>query len=540
MPVYTSKISTSSDSFQENRADMLALVDRLRDLEQRAIDLSNKRKPTFDKRGQLTPNERLARLLDPGMPFLRLHSLSNYLVEDENPDTSIPGANIIAGIGFVSGVRSMVWVDDSGIRAGSMTEMTSKTGMSLQDIAKRQKLPIIHCVESGGADLLRFKVENWAEAGAVFRNFAQLSAAGITSLAVLHGGSTAGGAYMPGMSDYVVGVKHNGMAALGGAALVKAATGEVADERELGGSEMHASTSGLVEYLAEDDGHAITIARDVVDRWDWNADATPARARPYEVPKHDTDELAGAVPIDYQVPYDVREVIARVVDGSNFEEFKPRYGAPTVCVQASIMGMACGIIGNNGPLDPQGATKAAQFFQLMDQSNTPMIFLHNTTGYIVGTESEQAGMIKHGAKMVQAVSNIRVPKISLYIGASYGAGNYGMCGWAYEPDFLFSWPNARTNVMGGESAAGTMMQVLEASAKRKGKPMSEKELRARGDAILEHFARQEDPFVNAGRVMNHGMIDPRDTRRVLGFVLETCLEARARTLQPNAFGVARM
>ncbi len=519
---------------------MLALVDKLREIEARAVTTSNKRRPVFIERGQIPPHERLARLIDPGMPFLQLHSLANYLVEDENPETSVPGANTIAGIGFIRGVRCLVWLDDSGIRAGSYTQTTNQTVMSIQDIAMRQKLPVVHLVESAGADLTQFTVENWQNAGAMFRNLARLSAAGIPIITVLHGPSTAGGAYMPGMSDYVIGVKNNGLAALAGAALVKAATGEVVDDRELGGTEMHASVSGVIEYLAEDDGHAISMARDVVGRLNWNQSINPPVPSDYEPPAYSTDELAGVVPINYQSPYDVRELVARIVDGSEFDEFKALYGPNTVCLHTSVMGYPCAMIGNNGPIDPEGASKATQFFQLCDQSNTPLIFLHNTTGYIVGAESERAGMIKHGAKMIQAVTNVRVPRISLYVGASFGAANYGLCGMAYEPDFLFSWPNALTNVMGGESAASTMRQVNEAAAIRRGKPMPEEELDALEERVLAHFAKQENAFYSAGRLMNHGIIDPRDTRRVLGMCLETCLEARARTVHPNTFGVARI
>ena len=540
MTAFATRIAASSDSFLRNRADMLARIGELRSLEARAVEASNLRRKVFQARGQIPPHERVARLLDPGMPFLRLHTLANYLVEDENPETSVPGANVIAGIGFACGVRCMVWADDSGIRAGSITRSTATTVLSIQEIALRQKLPFIHLVESAGADLTRFLVETWIESGAMFRNLARMSAAGIPTLVVLHGPSTAGGAYMPGMSDYVVGVKNNGLAALAGAALVRAATGEIVDERELGGSEMHASKSGLVEYLAEDDAHGIAIARNIIGGLDWNRHASPPALRPYEPPVFDCDELAGVVPVDYRTPYDVREVVARIADGSSFTEFKPRYGAATVCLQTSIMGHACCIVGNNGPIDPQGATKAAQFFQLADQASLPLVFLHNTTGYIVGTESEQAGMIKHGSKMIQAVTNVRVPKITFYIGASYGAGNYGMCGFAYEPDFLFAWPNASTNVMGAEQAARTMRQVTEAAAARRGETPNPDGMRAQEERILAHFKRQESAFYTSGRVLDHGIIDPRDTRKVLGFALETCAEAQSRALRANSFGVARM
>ena len=539
MTVFTSKLSRASSSFEQNRIDMLGLVEQLRAIEARAVSTSNKRRPVFERRGQIPPHERLSRLIDPGLPFLQLHSLANYLVEDEDPETSVPGANMIAGIGYIRGARCLIWIDDSGIQAGSYTKTTNAMVLSVQDIAKRQKLPLVHLVESAGANLLNFTVENWVVAGSMFRNLAQLSAAGIPTIVVLHGPSTAGGAYMPGMSDYVIGVKKNGLAALAGAALVRAATGEVVDDRELGGSEMHASVSGLVEYLAEDDAHAIKMARDVVGRLNWNRSMRAPVPSAHAPPAYDPDELAGVVPINYQTPYDVRELAARIVDGSDFDEFKPLYGAGTVCMHAGIMGYACGLIGNNGPIDPNGATKATHFFQLCDQANIPIIFLHNTTGYIVGTESERAGMIKHGAKMIQTVTNLRVPRISLYVGASFGAGNYGMCGMGYDPDFLFSWPNAATNVMGGESAAKTMRQVNEAAAARKGTPIDEEALDTLQAEVEAHLTRQESAFYSGGRLLNHGVIDPRDTRKVLGFCLATCLESRARTLHPNTFAVAR-
>ena len=304
MPLFASKIASASDSFAQNRGDMLGLVENLRELEGRAVTASNRRRSTFEKRGQIGPHERIALLLDPGMPFLRLHTLSNYLVDDSDPSTSVPGASIIAGIGFVRGVRCMIWADDSGIRAGSYTTSTISTALSIQDVALRQKLPLIHLVESAGANLMDFTVENWSDAGAMFRNLARFSAAGIPTLTVLHGPSTAGGAYMPGMSDYVIGVRKNGLAALAGAALVQAATGEVADDRQLGGSEMHATVSGLVEYLADDDAHGLAMARDVIGRLDWNRHVNLPPPGPYAVPSYSADELAGVVPVDYKAAYD--------------------------------------------------------------------------------------------------------------------------------------------------------------------------------------------------------------------------------------------
>ena len=539
MPVFKSKISTSSDKFVQNREEMLALVSELRRLEARAETVSNKRLPVFEKRGQLSPRERVRRLLDPGMPFLSLFTMANYMLDDPDPETSVPGGSNILGIGFVSGTRCMVWADDSGIRAGAATTGGWRSLEAVQEMALKQKLPLIHLVESAGANLVDYEIELWAHGGKLFRNLARMSAAGIPTLVVLHGASTAGGAYMPGMSDYVIGVKENGMAALAGAALVKAATGEVANDRDLGGTEMHASVSGLVEYLADDDAHGIAMARDVVARLAWNRHANPKAVAPYAAPQYSAEEIAGIVPCDYTVPYDVREVIARLVDGSDFEDFKPRFGVSTVCVQASVMGRPVAIIGNNGPIDPAGANKATQFLQLCESADIPLVFLHNTTGYMVGTEYEQAGMIKHGSKMIQAISNITVPKIAFYIGASFGAGNYGMSGYAYAPDFLFSWPNARTGVMAGASAAKTMRMVAEVRAARKGETVDEAAAQKQEDFITALFTKQESAFYTSGRCLDNGVIDPRDTRRVLGFTLDTIAEARARTVRPNSFGVAR-
>jgi geranyl-CoA carboxylase beta subunit len=540
MAVFQSKSNPESDTFLANRKDMIAQVDELREVESRAALLSERRRPRFEQRGQLTPRDRLARLLDPGMPFQELYNLANFLVDDPDRETTVPGASMITGIGFVGGVRGMIVVDDSGISAGAIKKKSLDKILGALDIALRQKLPFIHLVESAGANLMEYEVELWAIGGGMFRGLALLSAAGIPTITVLHGPSTAGGAYQPGLSDYVIGVKKNGMAALAGAALVYAATGEKADEQELGGSQMHATVSGLVEYLAEDDADGILIARDLMGRLDWNRRCAPPPPVSFEEPLYDPDQIAGVVPVDYRKPYDVREVVARIVDGSDFVDFKPDYGPSTVCMQSRIFGQACGIIGNNGPIDPNGATKAAQFIQLCDQADIPIIFLSNTTGYMVGTEYEQAGMIKHGSKMVQAVSNVRVPKITLYIGASFGAGNYGMAGYAYRPDFLFAWPNAVTGVMGGEQAALTMDHVARLSAKRRGQELDEELLSAQRQAIVERFDSQSDAFYTSGRVLDQGVIDPRDTRRVLAFALETILEGRSRELAPNSFGVARM
>jgi geranyl-CoA carboxylase beta subunit len=539
MTAFATKAQLTGSSYESNRADMLGAIEELRILEGRALAQSEKRRARFTERGQLTPRERLARLLDPGSPFLELHSLAGYLIDGEEPRTSIPGASVIAGIGFVSGVRSMIVVDDSGINAGAITEMSVDKLLSCFDIALRQCLPLIHLVESAGANLMRYRVELWARGGGLFYRLAKLSAAGIPTMVVLHGPSTAGGAYMPGMSDYVVAVRGRGRAALGGAALVKAATGEVAREEDLSGASMHATTTGLVEYLADNDAAALGMARDVIARLGWNRERSALREA-YLPPRHDSQALLGIVPIDYRQSYDCREVLARVVDDSSMLEFKPAFGPATVCIQASVFGIPCYFLANNGPIDPAGANKATHFIQLADQANCPLVFLNNITGYMVGLRSEQAGMIKHGAKMIQAVSNARVPRISFYIGASFGAGNYGMCGYAYQPDFLFAWPNASTGVMGGEQAARTMTQVTEQAAARRGESLDAQLLAAREEELKMHFDAQTSAFYTSGRLLDHGVIDPRDTRKVLGMALQTCLEGRARNLSPNSFGVARI
>lgn len=539
MSVFQSCIQVGSSGFADNWCDMLALVDKMRALEARAEALSEKRRDRFEQRGQLSPRERLAALLDPGMPFLELFNMASYLVDDPDPDTSVPGGSMLIGIGFVSGARCLVFVDDSGINAGSMTAKSVEKALGALAIAQKQKLPFVHLVESAGANLMAYTVELWAHGGGMFAGLARLSAAGIPTITVLHGASTAGGAYQPGMSDYVIGVRDNGMAMLGGAALVRAATGEIATDQALGGVEMHAETTGLVEYLAQDDAHGIEIARDVIDRLHWGKNVEQSTTD-YEMPVFNAAELAGVIPVDYHKPYDMHELAARIVDGSDLSDFKPDFGAGTLCLQAQIMGQSCGIIGNNGPIDPDGAAKVTHFLQLCEQAGRPVIFLNNTTGYMVGLAYERAGMIKHGSKMIQAVTNLTVAKISLYIGASFGAGNYGMCGYAFDPDFLFTWPNAVTGVMGGEQAAGTMEQVMRVGAARKGVNVDEDKLAAQSAAISAHFDQQSDAFYTSGRVLDHGMIDPRDTRAVLGFCVQTSAESRARKLRPNSFGAARI
>ncbi len=539
MSEFQTRIQPDSPDFRNNRRDMLALVAKMRAIEGRAEALSERRRPVFDKRGQLSPRERLAALLDPGMPFLELYNMAGFLVDDPDPKTSVPGASMIVGIGFVCGTRCLVFVDDAGINAGAATAKSVDKALGALAIALRQKLPFVHCVESAGASLMAYTVELWAHGDGMFAGLARLSAAGIPVITVLHGASTAGGAYQPGLSDYVIGIKGNGMAMLAGAALLHAATGELAEDQTLGGAQMHAQTTGPVEYLANDDRQGIEIAREVVAGLDWNSQVVPRPTRSFSAPALATDDLAGIVPSDYRKPHDIHEVAARLVDSSELRDFKPDYGPSTLCLQARIFGVSVGIIGNNGPIDPDAATKCAHFLQLCDQAQTPVIFLNNTTGYMVGADYEHAGMIKHGAKMIQAVTNFRAVKLSIYIGASFGAGNYGMCGYAFQPDFLFTWPNAMTGVMGAEQAAGTMEQVISNAAERRGAPPDPAKMARQRQQIITHFNRQSDAFYTSGRLLDHGMIDPRDTRRVIAFCLETCHEARARSPKPNTYGVAR-
>lgn len=540
MAVFKSKVNTASESYKKNREDMLALIGKLDELNARAPAISASKKPRFDKRGQLLPRERLARLLDPGMPYLEISNIAGYMLDTKTEEKSIPGSSIMCGIGFIKGTRCVIVTDDSGIKAGSLTTAGGYRLERGQQIAMEQKLPFVHLVESAGGDLLNYTVENFLEGGRLFANLAKLSKMGIPVLSILHGSSTAGGAYMPGLSDYVVAIKGGGKAFLAGPPLLLAATGEVATADELGGAEMHASVSGLVEYLAENDGEGVQIMREIVERLGWNTRCPEPKLKTYTEPVLDPDEICGIVPVNYRTPYDVREVIARVVDGSDFSDFKPRYGVSTVCAQAEIQGYRCGIISNNGPIDPNGATKAAQFIQLMDQADTPIIFLQNTTGYMVGKEYEQAGMIKHGSKMIQAVTNTSVPRLTLMIGASFGAGNYGMCGRGYDPDFLMTWPNAATGVMGGEQAATVMEIVATAQAKRAGVDI-DAEKAAKQKAMLTHiFDSQSSAFYTSGHLCDDGMIDPRDTRNVLGFQLATVWESRNRAVKENSFGIARM
>ncbi|HMA07312.1 MAG TPA: carboxyl transferase domain-containing protein, partial [Ramlibacter sp.] len=526
MPAWPSSWNAQGALSQQRREATLARIAQLRALEERAAAASARSKAVFDKRGQLLPRDRVALLLDPGRPYLPLCSLAGYLRDTQDPAASVPGGGMVAGIGFVSGVRCMVVASDSGIDAGAIQPMGLDKILRVQDIALENRLPFIHLVESAGANLMRYRVEGFVQGGALFRNLARLSAAGIPVITVQHGSGTAGGAYMPGLSDVVIMVRNRSRAFLAGPPLLMAATGEVATEEELGGAEMHTAISGLGEYLAEDDRHALGIAREIIGQWGSDSNfrsrlpsSTPA------APKFDADELLGLMPANLREPVDMREIVARIVDGSQLLEFKPLYGAATVCVQAAVEGHPVGLITNNGPIDVAGANKATHFIQWMCQLGHPIVYLQNTTGYMVGKDSEQGGMIKHGSKMIQAVTNATVPQLTIMCGASFGAGNYGMCGRGYAPRFLFSWPSAKTAVMGGEQAARTMQIVTEAGLARKGIAPDPAQSKVQFDKIVAMFEAQADAFYTSGLMLDDGVIDPRDTRAVLGQCLAICAEA---------------
>ncbi len=540
MTPFDSRIDPRSEAFATNRDHMLRMLAEVRGLEQRTRDRSALSKPLFDKRGQLLPRDRIALLLDPGSAYLELSALAGFGLDHPDPDKCAPGAGVITGIGMVSGTRCMVVASDSGIEAGSFRAMALEKILRAQKIALDNKLPFIHLVESAGANLLRYKVEGFVWGGAMFRNLARLSAAGLPVITVVHGSSTAGGAYMPGLSDYVIMVRGRARAFLAGPPLLKAATGEIATEEDLGGAEMHTSVSGLGEYMAENDADGVRLAREVTQRLQWSRHLAPAApAAAVRAPRLDAQELLGIMSADGRKPVDMREIMARIVDDSDFLEFKALYGPATITAHAAIGGHPVGIISNNGPIDPDGANKATHFIQACCQSGTPIVYLQNTTGYMVGQAYERGGMIKHGSKMIQAVANATVPQLTVMCGASFGAGHYGMCGRAYEPSFLFSWPNARTAVMGGEQAAMTMRMVAEAGAKRKGLEVDTAALDAQDKSIVDTFERQQSAIATSSLMLDDGVIDPRDTRDVLALSLTILNEAARRTVRPIQFGVAR-
>jgi geranyl-CoA carboxylase beta subunit len=540
MPVIESKISPTSAAFKQNREDMLRLIAEFRAIEAKGRAEEESKRERFHARGQMLPRERVHRMLDRGSPWLELSTLAGYKHHDDK-DGSLAGGNTIMGIGYVSGVRCLVTASNFAIKGGTMTPWGVQKTLRIQEIARQQKLPCVSMIESGGANLL-YQAEVFIPGGRTFANQARLSAAGIPQITVVHGSSTAGGAYMPGLSDYVVMVRRRAKVFLAGPPLLRAATGEIATDEELGGAEMHCQIAGTSEFLAEDDADGIRIAREIVKSLEWNKHRPRLALREVRAPVYDIDELCGVVPVDYRKPYDCREVIARIVDGSEFLEFKYEYDQQTICGRAAIHGHPVGLIGNNGPITVRGATKAGQFIQLCCQADIPLVYLMNTTGYMVGTESEQGGIVKHGSKMIQAVANATVPQLTVVIGGSFGAGNYGMCGRGFGPDFIFAWPNSRTSVMGGEQAARVMSIITREKWVKEGRPIGEaeeKQLAAIEQNIIKQFDRESNAFAATARLFDDGLIDPRDTRRVLGYCLSICREARARAVQPNSFGVAR-
>lgn len=538
MATIESTISPGSEAFKANRDGMLALIERVHACERRSVATSAKSRERFEKRGQLLPRERLSLLLDPGTPFLEISSLAGLGLDNPDLEKSVPGGGVIGGIGWVSGVRVMVNASDSGIDAGALQPMGIPKQLRMQELALENKLPYIQLVESAGANLMTYKVEEFVTGGNLFRNLARISAAGLPVLTVTHGSSTAGGAYQTGLSDYIVMVRGRSRAFLAGPPLLKAATGEIATEEELGGAVMHTSISGLGDYLAEDDRDAIRIAREIMANIDWNRDVPAEPPRRFKPPRHDAEELLGIMPMDHKRPVDMKQVIARIADDSEFLEFGENYGGATVVGHIKIEGLPLGIVTNNGPIDTAGATKATHFIQACCQSKTPILYLNNTTGFMVGRDHEEAGMIKHGSKMIQAVTNATVPQITIYCGASFGAGNYGMCGRGFHPRFCFSWPNAKTAVMGGEQAAKTMVIVTEAAMKRKGE-VDQAKLDEMERRIIDRFDSQMSVFTTSARLLDDGVIDPRDTRAVLSKVLSICRDAELREPQKMQFSVAR-
>ena len=538
MAVFHSDIDSGSETFKANAELMQAGVDEFRQVEQGVVDRANAKAPRYIERGLLPPRERLSRLLDPGTPFLELSTLCGYM-QDQDTDGSFAGGSVIAGIGYIEGIRCGVMVDDYLTKGGIMTTFGGVKRQRMHTMCLAEKLPLVTLAQSGGGNLTTAG-DTFGTSGVMFANQCRLSAAGVPQITVVHGSATAGGAYQPGLSDYIIMIRQQSTVYLAGPPLLKAATGEIATDEEIGGAEMHASVAGTADYLAEDDADGIRIAREIVGKLGWNegAGAPQLPKKDYREPLYPAEDLIGIVPADPKTPYDVREIVARIADGSDFLGFKDDYDMGTVCGHIEIKGRACGVIGNNAPITAKGAAKAGQFIQLCEQSGTPILFLHNTTGFIVGTESEQAGIIKHGSKLIQAVTCSTVPKISIVVGGSYGAGNYAMCGRGMGPRFMFAWPRSVVSVMGPAQAGQVMRMVWEAQMKRAGE-VNEEQLDSMEGEVKAAMERTSHALANTARVWDDGIIDPRDTREVLAFVLSVCAEADAREVNPNTFGVAR-
>jgi acyl-CoA carboxylase subunit beta len=531
MAVLQTHVDPASPAFVRNREGLLARLAEIDALLARARAGGGEKYVARHKaRGKLLPRERIERLLDRDAPFLELSPLAANGTEYE------VGAAVVAGVGVVSGVECVISANDPTVRGGATNPFTLTKTLRAMEIARGNRLPLINLVESGGADLGR-QAEIFMPGGAVFKNLTQLSAAGIPTIALVFGSSTAGGAYLPAMCDYAVMVKGGAKVFLGGPPLVKMATGEDADEEELGGAEMHSRVSGLSEFLARDEDDAVRLGRRIVARLNWRKLGPGPRGagRP---PRHDPEDLLGIPSIDLRVPFEIREVIARIVDDSDFDEWKPLYGTTLATGWAEVHGFPVGILANNGVLFSEESQKAAQFIQLANRNHVPLLFVQNTTGYMVGQAYEQRGIIKDGAKMINAVSNSRVPHLTLMAGASYGAGNYGMCGRAYEPRFLFTWPNHKTAVMGPQQLAGVLSLVSRAAAKAAGRPFDEEGAEATRRMVEEQIESESLALYSTARIWDDGIIDPRDSRAVLGLALSAAHSAEVRGT--SSFGVFRM
>ncbi len=531
MTVLPSTLDTGSAAYSEAAE---ALTVKLAELEaQLAAAVAGGGTKYVDRhraRGKLTARERVEALVDPDSPFLELCALAAYGSEFQ------VGASVVTGIGVVEGVECMIVANDPTVKGGTSNPWTLRKTLRANQVALENRLPVISLVESGGADLPTQK-EIFIPGGRLFRDLTRLSAAGIPTIALVFGNSTAGGAYIPGMSDHVVMIKDRSKVFLAGPPLVKMATGEESDDEELGGAEMHARTSGLADYFAVDELDALRIGRRIITRLNWTKKGPKPRA--FVEPRLPAEELIGIVPADLRIPFDPREVIARVVDGSDFDEFKPLYGSSLVTGWATVCGYPLGILANaRGVLFSAESQKATQFIQLANRSDTPLLFLHNTTGYMVGKDYEAGGMIKHGSMMINAVSNSTVPHISLLIGASYGAGHYGMCGRAYDPRFLFAWPSAKSAVMGGTQLAGVLSIVSRAAAQARGQQVDEDADAALRAAVEAQIEAESLPMFLSGRLYDDGVIDPRDTRTVLGMCLSAI--ASGPIEGTSNFGVFRM
>jgi len=532
MPLLETSVDPHSETFAQNRDAMLAKLEDLQVLLEAARGGGGEKYVArHHARGKLLARERIELLIDRDASFLELSPVAAA-------DTEYAvGASLVTGIGVVSGVECMILANDPTTRGGAINPLSLHKMLRAYQIARENRLPLIFVVESGGADLPR-QSEIFVPGGGMFRNLTRLSAAGIPTIALVFGNSTAGGAYLPGMSDYVVMVKERAKVFLGGPPLVKMATGEESSDEELGGAEMHARTSGLADYMAASEEDALRIGREIVARLHWRKLGPGPRLAPRE-PQHDPEELLGIASADLKVPFPVREVIARVVDASEFDEFKPLYGRNLATGWAHIHGFPVGILANDqGVLFSAESQKAAQFIQLANKIDLPLLYIQNVTGYMVGKTYEQGGIIKHGSMMVNAVSNSRVPQLTLQVGGSYGAGNYGMCGRAYDPRFLFVWPNAKTAVMGPEQLAGTLSIVARASAEARGLPFDQAADALQRKSVEEQIERESLASYTSGRLLDDGIIDPRDSRSVLGIALSAVHSNHVEGARE--FGVFRM